>query len=98
MTEALKKAAGAGLILAAGVFAFQRLNGPAGIPGLFEKMDAIRRLEYENEQLRKEVDHRRQRNLDLQRPDVMELEIRKRLEMSRPGETDFKLPEAPASK
>jgi hypothetical protein len=58
-----------------------------------EKRRAIRVLEEKNEALRKDNERRRLRNKDLeQNPDAQDLEIRKRTEKLKQGETHFKLP------
>ena len=86
-------------ILIAGGFAFAHLRGPNGLTALMEKRREIRALEQENAQLKADNDRRRQRNADLsQNPNTWELEIRKRTEKIKKGETDFKLPlEPPAA-
>ena len=80
-------------ILIAGGFAFAHLRGPNGLTALLEKRREIRLLEQENAQLKADNERRRQRNTDLQKdPNTWELEIRKRTEKIKKGETDFKLP------
>ncbi|MBK5292913.1 MAG: hypothetical protein JJE04_14735 [Acidobacteriia bacterium] len=93
MTPALKKLASLALLMAAGGFAYIHLQGPKGIPALLEKHDAIEKLEEKNRLLRESNDRQRARNLDLQRPEVLELEIRKRVNKLRDNEKDFKLSE-----
>jgi cell division protein FtsB len=94
MTTAFRRLAYSAVILVAGGFAFAHLRGPNGIPALIEKRKAIRSLEEQNESLRKDNERRRLRNKDLQHnPDAQDLEIRKRTEKLKKGETSFKIPE-----
>jgi len=96
MTSPLKKVV-SGLVLAGlAVFAYVHLRGPQGIPALLEKRQAIQELEENNRLLAIENAKIRARNAELQNPQVLELEIRNRLNKLRRGEIDFKLPEDPA--
>jgi len=53
----------------------------------------IRAMEDQNEALRRDNERRRLRNKDLQQdPETLDLEIRKRTEKIKKGETNFKLP------
>jgi cell division protein FtsB len=82
------------VILVAGGFAFAHLRGPNGIAALMEKRQAIRTLEEQNDALRRDNERRRLRNRDLQNnPEAQDLEIRKRTEKLKKGETTFKTPE-----
>jgi len=93
---ALKTIACGLLLAAAGGFAYIHLQGPNGIPALREKRDAIQQVEEQNRLLRLQNGQLRQRNEDLQKPEVIEMEIRRRLHKLRKGEKDFKIPdEAP---
>jgi len=97
MTTALKKITCGLLLAAAGGFAYIHLKGPHGIPALREKHEAIQEVEEQNRLLRLQNSQLRQRNEDLQKPEVIEMEIRRRLHKLRKGEKDFKIPEeAPA--
>jgi cell division protein FtsB len=94
MTTAFRRLAYSAVILAAGGFAFAHLRGPNGIAALMEKREAIRAMEEKNEALRRDNERRRARNQDLQQnPDAQDLEIRKRTEKLKKGETSFKIPE-----
>jgi len=58
-----------------------------------EKRKMIRAMEDQNEALRRDNERRRLRNKDLQQdPETLDLEIRKRTEKIKKGETNFKLP------
>ena len=93
MTIALRRIVFAAAIFVAGGFAFVHLRGPNGIPALTEKRKAVRTLEEQNEALRKDNERRKLRNKDLQQnPETWDLEIRKRMEKLKKGETNFKLP------
>jgi cell division protein FtsB len=93
MTTALRRVAFATVIFVAGGFAFFHLSGPNGIPALSEKRKAVRALEEQNEALRKDNERRKLRNKDLkQNPETWDIEIRKRMEKLKKGETNFKLP------
>jgi cell division protein FtsB len=97
MTTALKKIACGLLLAAAGGFAYIHLQGPHGIPALRDKYHAIQEVEEQNRLLKLENSQLRQRNEDLKQPEVIEMEIRRRLHKLRKGEKDFKIPEqAPA--
>ncbi len=93
MTPALKKVASVALLVAAGGFAYVHLQGPNGIPDLIEKHHAIERQEEKNRLLRENNERQRARNRDLERPEVLELEIRKRIDKLRDNEKEFKLPD-----
>ena len=70
------------------------LRGPQGIPALTEKQREIRALEEGNAALRQELAAREARNKKLREStEIQEQEIRKRLHLLRPGETQFVLPE-----
>jgi len=98
MTSSLKKVV-SGLALAGlAVFAYVHLRGPQGIPALWEKRRAIQAMEEKNRLLAIENAKIRARNAELRNPQVLELEIRNRLNKLRRGEIDFKLPEEPAAK
>ena len=78
----------------ASAYAFAVLRGPQGIPALIEKHRDIQRLEVGNAALRQELADREERNRKLKESTaIQEQEIRKRLHLLRPGETQFVLPE-----
>lgn len=82
------------LVVSYGVAA---LRGPNGIGALAEKRRQIRDLQEQNASLDAENKRKRDRIelLKTSRP-AQELEIRERLKLMRPGETQFILPETPA--
>lgn len=81
------------LIVMYGVVALQ---GPRGIPALFEKRREIRQLEEQNAAAAAEIERRRERIERLRHNGTeQEMEIRKQLKLLRPGETTFILPDPP---
>ncbi|MBV9612929.1 MAG: septum formation initiator family protein [Acidobacteriaceae bacterium] len=81
-----------------GAYATIMLRGPQGVNALTEKHRQIRVLEEQNADLQRDIDAKKQR-IDRLKHDssAQELEIRKRLKMQRQGETQFVLPDQPAS-
>jgi len=78
----------------ASAYGYVVLRGPQGIPALTEKQREIRALEEGNAALRQELAAREARNKKLREStDIQEQEIRKRLHLLRPGETEFVVPE-----
>jgi len=89
------------IFVLASAYGYVVLRGPQGIPALTEKQREIRALEEGNAALRQELAAREARNKKLREStDIQEQEIRKRLHMLRPGETEFVVPEGgkPAAK
>jgi cell division protein FtsB len=83
-------------IVLASVYGFAVLHGPQGIPALIEKHREIQRMETGNAALRQELAARQERNRKLKEgTEIQEQEIRKRLHLLRPGETQFVLPDKP---
>jgi len=85
----------------ASAYGYVVLRGPQGIPALMEKHREIRQLEEGNAALRQDLAAREARNKKLREStEIQEQEIRKRLHLLRPGETQFVLPEPgkPAAK
>ena len=67
--------------------------GPQGYRSLIEKRQQIQALETETENLKQSVETLRKQNQSLKKdPDTQQLEIRKNLEMMRPGEMEFRYP------
>jgi len=84
------------VIVLASAYGFAVLRGPQGIPALIEKHREIQRLEGDNAALRQELADRVARNRKLKEgTEIQEQEIRKRLHLLRPGETQFVLPDQP---
>lgn len=84
------------VIVFACVYGFAVLRGPQGIPALIEKHREIQRLEVGNAALKQELAAREERNRKLKEStEIQEQEIRKRLHLLRPGETQFVLPDQP---
>ena len=79
---------------AAFAYALVAFRGPNGVPALMEKRRQITVLQEQNATLAADNQRKRERieKLDKDRA-VQELEIRKRLKLLRPGETQFILPD-----
>ncbi len=75
------------------VYAFLQMTGPNGLRALLEKREQIRRLEMENEILRRQNELRKQRIQRLKESrEEQELEIRRRFKLQEKGTVDFYLP------
>jgi cell division protein FtsB len=96
MNSLLKKCAVVAVLLLLGVSALVALRGPNGVTGLMEKRRNIRVLQEENADLSAENRRRKERieRLKTSRAE-QELEIREKLKLIRPGETQFILPDPP---
>jgi cell division protein FtsB len=85
-------------IVLASAYGYVVLRGPQGIPALMEKHREIQRLEEGNAALRQELAARQERNRKLKEStEIQEQEIRKRLHLLRPGETQFVVPDKPGA-
>jgi cell division protein FtsB len=84
------------LLLLAAAWGVIALRGPNGITALAEKREQIRRLQEQNASMKADNQRKRERIelLRTNRP-AQDLEIRERLKLLRPGETQFILPETP---
>ena len=84
-------------LLLVATYSVVALRGPNGLGALTEKRRLIRDLQEQNATLDAENKRKRDRIelLKTSRP-AQELEIRERLKLLRPGETQFILPETPA--
>ena len=84
------------LLICAAAFAYALLavRGPNGVPALMEKRRQITAVQEQNATLAADNQRKRERieKLDKDRA-VQELEIRKRLKLLHPGETQFILPD-----
>jgi len=79
-----------------GIYMVAALRGPYGVAALDRKRGEIRALQVQNEELKREIEERRDRNRRLkENPEEQELEIRRRLNLLRKGEKYFVVPEAP---
>src|SRR5690349_16679370 len=79
-----------------GIVALVALCGPQGIRALAEKQSEIRQLQEQNADLSSEIERKRNRIQRLRTSQAdQELEIRERLKLMRPGETQFILPDRP---
>ena len=77
-------------------YAAMFIGGPQGWRSLKEKWEHIESLEKETADLKQTVETIRKYNKSVQKdPDVQQLEIRKNLEMMRPGEMEFRYPKEP---
>jgi cell division protein FtsB len=84
------------LFLVIGAWGVIALRGPNGLSALNEKRRQIRDLQEQNASLTADNERKRSRIalLKTSRP-AQDLEIRERLKLLRPGETQFILPDAP---
>jgi cell division protein FtsB len=82
------------VVLGAGSYAAFMLRGPQGIPALIEKWEEVRQLERENAELNEKIRQKKERirRLD-ERPEEIELELRKEMRQLKPGEKILILPE-----
>jgi cell division protein FtsB len=78
------------------IYALIAMRSPQGLPALLEKQRQVRELQvsnadaaHENEKKRKRIERLRSSR------DEQGLEIRERLKLLRPGETQFILPDGP---
>jgi cell division protein FtsB len=79
-----------------GVVALIALRGPQGFHTLAEKRSEIRQLQEQNADLSREIERKKNRIQRLRNSQAeQELEIRERLKLMRPGETQFILPDRP---
>ena len=79
-----------------GAYAYYTLRGPQGIPALLEKRREVRALQEQNADLQREIQYRREYVERLSRsPAEQEKQVREKLKLLRPGETQFILPEEP---
>jgi|SRR3954453_22155490 len=84
------------VLIVLGVFALVAIRGPQGFHVLAEKRQDIRQLQEENADLTREIERKRNRIQRLRSSEAeQELEIRERLKLMRPGETQFILPDRP---
>jgi cell division protein FtsB len=89
------KTAVAALALMAVVYGVGEFRGPNGYTGLLQKREQVRNMEQENAKLRAEIDRLDKRVDRLQHdPAAQELEIRRRLNRVKPGETVYVLQDA----
>jgi cell division protein FtsB len=78
----------------AGLYISLLLWGPQGVPSLLAKQREIRTLEEQNENLRREIERRKDRIHRLKESaEEQDMEIRRQLKLSKPGETQFILPD-----
>jgi cell division protein FtsB len=100
MNALLRKAAYLVICAVACAYALIAFRGPNGMPALTEKRRQILELQEQNATLAADNQRKRDRieKLDKDRA-VQELEIRKRLKLLHPGETQFILPDqSPSAK
>ena len=82
----------------AAVYALVAIRGPQGVPTLLEKQRQIRVLQEVNVDLARENEMKRKRIDRLRTSQAeQEMEIRERLKLLRPGETQYILPDSPKS-
>ncbi len=79
-----------------GSYAMIALRGPQGMPALMERRKHVRELQEVNATLAAENQRKRERIEKLKHSKAeQELEIRERLKLGKPGETQFIFPEQP---
>jgi cell division protein FtsB len=92
----MRKSGVLSLFAAIGIFALVILRGPNGLPALAEKRKEIQTLQEQNASLDADNKHKRARIEKLKNSRAeQELEIRERLKLLRPGETQFIVPDQP---
>ena len=92
----LKRLSYAAALMMIAAYAWIALRGPRGIPALLEKRREIQSLQEQNANLVQRIDARKERIRRLEHDrNEQERVIRERLKLQRPGETTFKLPDAP---
>jgi cell division protein FtsB len=92
----LRKSGLVAAIIVLSVYAIITVRGPNGFAVLTEKRRQIRDLQEQNATLTAEVQRKRDRIERLKHSRAeQELEIRDRLKLMKPGETQFILPETP---
>lgn len=81
------------ILVLSGMYVFATLHGPYGIPALFERRREVRSLQEQNADLMRRLQERKDYIERLKNsPAEQELEIRKRLKLVRPGDTEFIVP------
>lgn len=81
------------LLALAGLYAFMSLRGPYGLAALRGKQHEMRSLQEQNADLARQLQEKKDRIHRLKESQAeQELEIRKRLKLVRPGETEFIIP------
>jgi cell division protein FtsB len=92
----LRKSGPIVLLIVLGAYALFTVRGPNGVHALTEKRKLIRGLQEQNASMSADNERRRDRIRRLKDSRAeQELEIRERLKMVKPGETQFILPETP---
>jgi cell division protein FtsB len=96
MNTVVKRLIFSAALVSMAVYGYIALTGPQGIPALRTKWNEIRQLEEQNANLQRDNQFRKERIERLKNnPAEQDLEIRKRLKVQKPGETQFILPETP---
>jgi cell division protein FtsB len=96
MSTVVKRLILSAALITMAVYGYIALTGPQGIPALRTKWNEIRQLEEQNANLQRDNQVRKGRIERLKNnPAEQDLEIRKRLKVQKPGETQFILPETP---
>jgi|ERR1039457_2493695 cell division protein FtsB len=96
MSTVVKRLILSAALVTMAVYGYIALTGPQGIPALRTKWNEIRQLEEQNANLQRDNQVRKERIERLKNnPAEQDLEIRKRLKVQKPGETQFILPEKP---
>ncbi|MBC7924715.1 MAG: septum formation initiator family protein [Bryobacteraceae bacterium] len=95
MKELLSKSGLLLAVLAIGTYGIVALRGPNGLAALADKRTEIQRLQDTNATLATENARKRER-IDLLQHDraTQELEIRQKLKLMKPGETQFIVPDS----
>lgn len=96
MKSLLRKSGYIGVFAVIASYALITLRGPQGVPALLERRRQVRELQEINASLMAENQQKRERIERLKSSKAeQELEIRDRLKLAKPGETQFILPEKP---
>lgn len=96
MNSLLAKSGIAGILILLCLSAAVALRGPNGVAGLMQKREQIRGLQEANATLAADNQKKRERIERLKNSRAeQELEIREKLKLIRPGETQFILPDPP---
>jgi cell division protein FtsB len=95
MKQLLQKSGGIALVLILCTYGVVALRGPNGLAALAQKRKQIQGLQDQNATLAAEnADKRRRIELLKNDPGTQELEIRQKLKLMKPGETQFIVPES----
>lgn len=82
----------------AGLYLVLLATGPRGLPALRQKQQLIAEKRRQLAELMRDIEHRRERvRLLRENPEELDLKIRERLKLRKPGTADLFYPDAPAA-